>query len=147
MPVNELRVLCEKHLSKDHKYFSQSDEWKEATVALFQNYLGFTKSFGPLVDNLFKVTFEQGEEEKEIQSWETTGQIKEYLKDQIMNCSEDFISLDKIDEWMGHLKKELKIKGKPLFKGARYVLTGKGEGADLKTSVKLTPVSVLKERF
>jgi hypothetical protein len=44
------------------------------------------------------------------------------------------------------LKKELNIKGKPLFKGARYVLTGKAEGADLKMSVKLTPVSILKQR-
>ena len=40
----------------------------------------------------------------------------------------------------------MKIKGKQLFKGLRFVLTGSAEGADLKTTISLTPLGILKQR-
>ena len=48
---------------------------------------------------------------------------------------------------MDHRKKELNIKGKPLFMGFRGVLTGQNHGADLKVLIPLTPVEVLKKRI
>jgi glutamyl/glutaminyl-tRNA synthetase len=48
--------------------------------------------------------------------------------------------------WMDHVKKEMGVKGKPLFMGVRATLTGQDHGPDLKFLIPLTPVSVIKKR-
>ena len=145
--VSELKSLCETAIPQGHNYYNYSEDWKNEVLTLFQKYISFPADMISYVDGLFSTERHSGEEEKEISNWETTASIQEYLGNQVESVETDFVSIEKIDEWMSYLKKELKIKGKPLFKGARYCLTGKAEGADLKTTVKLTPIEVLKKRF
>jgi hypothetical protein len=47
---------------------------------------------------------------------------------------------------MDHMKKDMAVKGKPLFQGVRAALTGHDHGPDLKFLIPLTPVTVLKKR-
>jgi nondiscriminating glutamyl-tRNA synthetase len=47
---------------------------------------------------------------------------------------------------MNYCKKELKIKGKPLFMGFRFCLTGQNHGPDLKQLIPLLPKKSLLER-
>jgi glutamyl/glutaminyl-tRNA synthetase len=87
------------------------------------------------------------EDLKEILSWETTPAIKEYILAELDKVDGDYVDTDTFSEWMNYCKKELKIKGKPLFMGFRGVLTGHNHGPDLKVLIPLTPVSVLKKRI
>jgi glutamyl/glutaminyl-tRNA synthetase len=48
---------------------------------------------------------------------------------------------------MESVKKEMGVKGKPLFMGVRAALTGHDHGPDLKFLIPLTPVHVLKKRI
>jgi hypothetical protein len=52
-----------------------------------------------------------------------------------------------LNGWMESVKKDLAIKGKPLFQGVRAAITGHDHGPDLKFLVPLTPVTVLKKRL
>ena len=84
---------------------------------------------------------------KEILAWETTPQIKEYVSSKLNEISEEYLTEEQLGEWMDYCKKELKIKGKPLFMGFRGVFTGQNHGPDLKPLIALTPVEVLKKRI
>ena len=95
----------------------------------------------------FDASADEDEQYKEAISWETTPLIKNYLKEEIEKVEGEFVSVDLVGEWMNYLKKELKIKGKPLFMGTRVCLTGRAHGPDLKTVVSLTPISIIKERL
>ena len=86
------------------------------------------------------------EDYKDTLNWETTPSIAKYLEGELNSLDADSVSIEKVSEWMDYLKKELKIKGKPLFMGTRVVLTGQNHGPDLKTLVSLTPKNVLIER-
>ena len=72
--------------------------------------------------------------------------VKEYLKSELDAFEGEFVSADDVNNWMNHLKKECKVKGKNLFMGMRAVLTGSTHGPDLKILVSLIPVKYLKER-
>ena len=88
------------------------------------------------------------DELKDILSWETTPQIKEYITEQLAGLGDDdTIAADTFKDWMNFCKKELKIKGKPLFMGFRGVLTGQNHGPDLGVLIPLTPVKILKARI
>ena len=74
--------------------------------------------------------------------------MKEYLTGELEKVSDqDFIKEEQVSAWMDHLKKELGIKGKPLFMGTRVLLTGRCHGPDLKGILALTPLSIVLKRF
>lgn len=158
--VNEqhLRSLTDQEIVKgiqellddNHELFSQSEEWQSGFVQLFKEKVQFFKEFIPYFKDIFSGKIEETEDLKDIMSWETTPAIKDYLKGQIQELAssgKEFCSQDDFNSWSNYIKKELKIKGKPLFMGMRGVLTGQAHGSDLKQLIPLTPLKVLKERI
>ncbi len=140
-------AALEEIFSDDERFMQQSSEWKEEFVSLFKEKVHFYPEFKEHLDDIFATQYQQSAELKEILSWESTPAIISYLKEQISTCSDHFIDAEVFAQWQNHIKKELKIKGKPLFMGMRGVLTGKNHGSDLKRLIPLTPVIVLKTRL
>ena len=90
---------------------------------------------------------EMNDDLKDILSWETTPAIKDHIKAELEKVDGNFVDADTFSGWMDYCKKELKIKGKPLFMGFRGVLTGQNHGPDLKVLIPLTPIETLKNRI
>jgi glutamyl/glutaminyl-tRNA synthetase len=61
--------------------------------------------------------------------------------------STPFVTETELTGWMDFAKKDLAIKGKPLFQGIRAALTGQEHGPDLKLLIPLTPVAIIKKRL
>jgi glutamyl-tRNA synthetase len=126
----------------------QSPEWKNACVELLKKYAQFTPDFPKLVNDLILNEHpEKTDAFKEILSWETTPQIMNFISEEVSKVSTDFITEAELNTWMEHVKKNMGVKGKPLFQGVRAALTGHDHGPDLKFLIPLTPVSVLKNRI
>lgn len=87
MDFESLRSICEMKIPDDHSYFSQDDTWKNSCVELFQKYLEFPSDLKKKVDSLFMTDYTLGDEEKEIQSWETTEKINAYIKEQLSSLT------------------------------------------------------------
>lgn len=147
LETSELVTLMNENLSKESPFHAQTAEWKEACVLLFKEKINLPSEMEPLIAEIFNENIEETEELKEIFSWETTPVIKEYLAGVVNELGGEFPTADEFSGWLNHVKKELKIKGKPLFMGVRGVLTGMPHGSDLKALIPLTPVSVLKKRL
>lgn len=143
----EIAAGFEKALGTDSVFKSQTDEWKEKFASLMKEKVQLFSDIKEFMPIFFDAGADEDDQYKEAISWETTPQVKEYLKSQVETLSTDFITEDQVGEWMNYLKKELKIKGKPLFMGMRVCLTGRAHGPDLKTVVALTPISIVKERL
>lgn len=129
-------------------YQDQEASWQQSFVSLFQDKVSLLTEFPLKLDEF--VTFASlpsSSELDEIMSWETTPQIKEYISSELSTISEEYLSAEVLDSWMNYCKKELKIKGKPLFMGFRGILTGMNHGPDLKILIPLTPVKILKQRL
>jgi nondiscriminating glutamyl-tRNA synthetase len=125
----------------------QSTEWKNSCVELLKKYVQFTTDFPKLVNELIlNDKPEKTDALKEILAWETTPKIMEYISQEVDKTTEPFISEAKLNEWTEHVKKNMGVKGKPLFQGVRAALTGHDHGPDLKFLIPLTPVSILKNR-
>lgn len=121
--------------------------WQEKFAELIREKIQLFSDAASYLDMIFVAEGENGDDVKEALSWETTPQIHDYIKGEIANVNTEFVTEEMLDAWMDHLKKELKIKGKPLFMGTRVVLTGRCHGPDLRIVVALTPVKILKERL
>lgn len=150
LPLSELRKGVEQFVPGESAYRKQSREWQEVFLELFGPKLDFFKDVGGYLDDLFDPRPSVTESLQEIYSWESTTLIKEYLKGEIESIKakgHEFASSEQFAVWEKHIKKELKIKGKFLFKGIRAVLTGMDHGADLKRLIPLTPVEVIQERL
>lgn len=129
-------------------FIKQSFEWKNSCVELLKKYAQFIPDFPKLINELIlKDHPERTDALTEILGWETTPKILAYISSQITSVSSDFISEEELGGWTDHVKKELGIKGKPLFQGIRAVLTGHDHGPDLKFLIPLTPVSVIRNRL
>jgi nondiscriminating glutamyl-tRNA synthetase len=125
----------------------QTTEWKNSCVELLKKYVQFTTDFPKLVNELIlNDKPEKTDALKEILAWETTPKIMEYISQEVDRTTEPFISEGKLNEWTEHVKKNMGVKGKPLFQGVRAALTGHDHGPDLKFLIPLTPVSILKSR-
>lgn len=133
-------------LPANHVFFNQTKEWQQACVNFYKEKIQKPSEFEDYLKDIFSLEIAKDEEAIEVSSWETTIQMAGYLKEQVNNLSEQFITSELFNEWQDHIKKELKIKGKPLFKGIRFVLTGKTEGPDLKVLIPLTPINLIQER-
>lgn len=136
-----------KELDADSDFNKQSAEWKTKFAGLMKEKVQLYSDIKEHLPIFFDAAADEDEQYKEAISWETTPQVKEYLATQVNELSSDFITEEQVGEWMNYLKKELKIKGKPLFMGMRVCLTGRAHGPDLKTVVALTPISIIKERL
>lgn len=145
----ELIQHCEPIIGSDQRFSSQPLEWKEKFVELFKEKIQLSSEMKAKLEEVFTSEVAQDEPElKEALAWETTPQIHQYLTNELMAFSDDKnIAVEQLDQWMNHLKTELKIKGKPLFMGVRAVLTGVTHGPDLKVLISLMPVNVVKERM
>jgi glutamyl-tRNA synthetase len=132
----------------DHAFHTQSLTWKDACVELLKQKVDFLPEMLTMMEHLiFDPEIESSDELKEVLSWETTPKIVSYIRGEVTQLGEAFASEAQLNAWSDHVKKELGIKGKPLFMGLRAALTGKGHGPDLKFLVPLTPVAVLKQRL
>ncbi|EQC52194.1 glutamate--tRNA ligase [Bacteriovorax sp. DB6_IX] len=134
-------------LEADSEYNKQDQAWQTKFAGLMKEKVQLFSDIKEHLPIFFDAGADEDDQYKEAISWETTPQIKEYLKEQVAAISSEFISEDQVGEWMNYLKKELKIKGKPLFMGTRVCLTGRAHGPDLKTVVALTPISIIKQRL
>jgi glutamyl-tRNA synthetase len=147
MDLDTVHSRAAEFISKDTFYFTQTIEWQKSFLGLYQDKI---QLFPELNDNIKDITnesIEMNDDLKDILSWETTPAIKDYILEELEKASEEYVSGEAFSEWMNYCKKELKIKGKPLFMGFRGVLTGQNHGPDLKVLIPLTPVSVLKKRI
>jgi glutamyl/glutaminyl-tRNA synthetase len=136
-----------KLVTATHAFNKQSPEWKVMCVDLLKQKVDFFSEMITMIDQLiFDEEVEMSDELKDILSWETTPKIITYIRNEVADLS-GFASEAQLNVWSEHVKKELGIKGKPLFMGLRAALTGKGHGPDLKFLIPLTPVEVLKKRL
>lgn len=128
-------------------FIKQTPEWKNACVELLKKYVHFSTDFPKLINELIlKDNPEKTEALKEILAWETTPKILSYISEEVGKVSSGFITEAELNNWMEHVKKNMGVKGKPLFQGVRAALTGHDHGPDLKFLIPLTPVNVLKNR-
>jgi glutamyl-tRNA synthetase len=138
------------HIEKEPEtgfFNKQTPEWKNACVELLKKYAQFITDFPKLVNELvLSDSIEMTDPLKEILSWETTPKIIEFIYSDVAKATSEFITEAQLNGWMDHVKKEMGVKGKPLFQGVRAALTGHDHGPDLKFLIPLTPVSVLKKR-
>ena len=146
MSTAELIVHIEKEPETD--FFSkQSAEWKNACVELLKKYASFVTDFPKLVNELIlNENPEMTEPLKDILSWETTPKILSFISSEVDKVTSEFVTEADLNVWMDSVKKDMGVKGKPLFMGVRAALTGHDHGPDLKFLIPLTPVSVLKKR-
>jgi glutamyl-tRNA synthetase len=147
MSLEDLQKRVEPFMPKESWYFKQDTSWQQNFISLFQEKVHLLTEFNDMLGELQGESFNLTDELKEILAWDTTPQIKDYIQGQLESVTTEFVDADTFSQWMNHCKKELKIKGKPLFMGFRGVLTGQNHGADLKVLIPLTPVSVLKTRI
>ena len=134
-------------ISQEHFYHKQSAEWKKSALSLFREKINMISEIATLIDtSVLNTSFDMTDELKDILSWETTPEILNYVDQELEKETSTHISAELFSTWMDFCKKELKIKGKPLFMGFRGVLTGQNHGPDLKILIPLTPIDTLRAR-
>ena len=146
----ELLAECAPFIPKDHSFYQQSLDWQERCIELFKEQIQIFNELLPLLDNIFRVNPIEDKELSEILSWQSTPPIINYLREEVGHLLEqgkDFAKTEDFIRWSGHIKKELKVKGKALFKGMRVALTGRSHGPELKDLIPLTPLATLKNRL
>jgi glutamyl-tRNA synthetase len=142
----DLITLIEKEPETDF-FKKQTPEWKNACVELLKRYAQFIPDFPKLVNELIlKDDPEMTDALKEILSWETTPKILNFISAEVDKVKTEFVTEAELNGWMDSVKKDLGVKGKPLFQGVRAAITGHDHGPDLKFLIPLTPVTVLKKR-
>lgn len=145
---NEDLIKLIEELPGSEFFKTQTTEWKSAALDRYKQNVHFITDIPKLIEEqILSTQIEMTDALKEILSWETTPKIIDYISSQVENYPSPFISEGDLNNWMDHVKKELGIKGKPLFQGVRATLTGHDHGPDLKVLIPLTPVNVIKERM
>ncbi len=129
---------------------SQDKDWQLKFIHLFKEKIDFYTDLNHFGELVFTESFNENDEFKEVLSWESTSQMKAYLSSEIKRLTDEgkaSPAVEDFEAWTNYLKKEMKIKGKQLFKGIRLVLTGATEGSDLKQLIPLTPCEVIARRI
>ena len=150
LSAQDLLFQCKGFIPEDHCFYRQSNDWQLRCLDFFKEQAQVLKDFLPLMDGVFATRMEVDSEYREILSWQTTRPIFDYLRGEVLRLvaeKRDFIRGEDFDSWLVHIKGELKVKGKPLFKGMRAALTGRGHGPELRDLMPITPLKVLKERM
>lgn len=144
---NDLVAHIEKSIQASSPFHKQTAQWKTTCCELIKEKIQLASEANTFMPLFFeKIPSEADDQLKEALAWETTPAIREYLKSELSKATGEYLSVDTVNAWMDHIKKELKIKGKPLFMGTRAVLTGQCHGPDLQILVSLTPIETLKQR-
>ncbi len=112
----------------------KSDEWLNLLVDLFQKQLNFGEEIVELVEPFFS-DYTIIESAQEVYEEETTETVRVSLLEEIKNITE--WSQESIKDAIKNTQKETGIKGRPLFMGARVLITGSDHGPDLGNSVFL----------
>lgn len=147
MDSSELHKKSSAFFDTNSFYFEQTQSWQQTFLSLYQDKINLFPELNEKLVDVTNDSVELSDELKEILSWETTPAIAEYIKKELNLINSDFVDAETFSSWMDYCKKELKIKGKPLFMGFRGVLTGQNHGPDLKVLIPLTPISILKKRI
>lgn len=130
------------------EFNKQDPAWKVSAVNLLKQYADFTTDIPKKAQEMiFSEHIEMKNELLEILGWETTPKIIDYLAGEMAKISAPYVTDVQLNGWMETAKKDMGIKGKPLFQGIRAALTGHDHGPDLKLLIPLTPVTVIKKRL
>ena len=133
-----------------NEFMSQNDVWQKEFLDLFKIKIDRFSEYNKHLDDLFRASNIENDGMNEIFSWESTLSMKGYLNlelDKLIAQNKIFAELSDFEFWINHLKSEMKIKGKNLFKGLRGVITGMDEGPDVKRLAMLTPLEIIKKRI
>lgn len=137
-----------KNLEGNDFFNSQSSDWQMRSIELIKNYVSFVSDFPKMIHEMITNDhIEMTNELLDILGWETTPKIIQYLAEEMKKVNDPFVSEATLSGWMDHVKKEMGIKGKPLFMGIRGALTGRDHGPDLKLLIPLTPADVIRKRL
>lgn len=148
MDEDTLLKRASEFMVSDSPFFTHDQAWQKSFLGLYQDKINLFPELNQKISEITSTEITMTDELKDILSWETTPQIKTYISEQLASLGDDeTIAADTFKEWMNFCKKELKIKGKPLFMGFRGVLTGQNHGPDLGVLIPLTPVKILKARI
>jgi glutamyl-tRNA synthetase len=147
MDIDTLYERAKEFIAKDSFYHSQNSDWQKSFLGLYQDKIQLLPELNEKLNEVLAESVTMNDDLKDILSWETTPAIKDHITKELESISDEYVSAETFSEWMNFCKKELKIKGKPLFMGFRGVLTGQNHGPDLKVLIPLTPVSILKKRI
>ena len=145
LPAQKIVDYLAPAIPEPHPFHRQSAPWKIDCVEFFKSKFNVPGQFVPLLDSIFECVESNNPEYKEIKQEETAQKIARYILPKLKEC-DSFLSAEQMDSWMNSVKKELSIKGRPLFKGFRAVLTLAEEGPDLKILIPLTPLAILCKR-
>lgn len=146
--ASETLVKLIDELSENDFFKKQTPEWKLASINLLKEKVDFITEIPKMIREMILMeSLEMNDQLKEILGWETTPKIIDYISAEVSKLSSEFVTETQLNGWMDHVKKEMGVKGKPLFMGVRAALTGKDHGPDLKHLIPLTPVAVIKKRL
>lgn len=148
--TEDLLTKAREFISPDSLFHQQSSDWQKACLELFKGQIQFYREFQPLVDEIFVTACPHDPGLDEINQLDSTAAIKNYLGQEVkalLAQGQKFVSVSNLDEWTDHIKKDLKVKGKPLFMGMRSALTAKAHGPELKFLLPLVPLEVLSQRL
>lgn len=147
MDIETLHARANAFFDEKSFYHLQDKEWQKTFLSLYQEKIQLFPELNDGIKEILTEEVEKTDDLKDILSWETTPAIKSHISAELEKVDTEFVNAETFTEWMNHCKKELKIKGKPLFMGLRGVLTGQNHGPDLKVLIPLTPVSIIKKRI
>jgi glutamyl-tRNA synthetase len=137
-------------ISPEHFYHQQSEEWKQSLASLYKDKINLASEITDFAQDLLRTQNFDTPQMQEINSWETTPGIRNYLRQEVQNLlnqGKEFADLSDFERWSSELKQNLKAKGKFLFMGMRGALTGADHGPDLKVLMNLTPLKVIRQRL
>jgi len=145
---NEEIIKLVNDLPGNEFFKSQSHEWKNASVEIIKQQVHFLTDFPKMIHEMITNDhLEMTDTLLDILNWETTPKIISFLHEEVSKWNTPFITEGQLNIWMEQVKKELGVKGKPLFMGVRAALTGRDHGPELKFLIPLTPVNVIKKRL
>ncbi len=146
MSNDDLIALVSKEPGSEF-FNKQTPAWKNSAVEILKQQVHFLSDIIKMIDHLvLQDTLEMTDQLKDILSWETTPKIIDYIHSEVSKITTEYITEAELNGWMEFVKKEMGVKGKPLFMGVRATLTGQDHGPDLKILIPLTPVSIIKKR-
>ncbi|MBD66994.1 MAG: glutamate--tRNA ligase [Halobacteriovoraceae bacterium] len=147
METDELLKRARPFIAENSFFHDQSVEWQKQFIELYKDKIQLLPDLNEKVLEVVKEDISKDESITEVLAWETTPKIKEHIETELNKITANHVSAEIFSQWMDYCKKELGIKGKPLFMGFRVVLTGQNHGPDLKVLIPLTPIEVLKKRI
>ena len=136
----ELLDHADEVLPKDGYYGKLSEADKLCALKLFVEKIQLISEVEEqLAHYLTNDAFEESDDVKAMLELESTKLMAQDLKQKVSAYRADRVQVEDFKSWMNHYKKEMKIKGKPLFMGLRVALTGQNHGPDLAPLISLIP--------